>query len=471
MADAEGTYEISSKVRGYHQYQSIWNALDGEELPCRVELSNRHDLFAVAVCKLDIVVGHVPKRISSICSSFLRRGGTILCKVTGSRQYSADLPQGGLEIPCTLIFAGISRDIEKVKKLIKFVTGDGELPVSITTTESPSSSITVAESSSTAIKVAQSPCLSIKVAESPGSSIKVAQSSSTAVDVAQSPESLIKVSQSPGSLINIAQSSSIVIAVTKSPSTIVQVPSSSNEVAESSISSVPISKPASSFNVVNSPITVIDADAYITPGSESSTAIKTENTQLLGSHCKRSSSQTDRPGKRGKRVMPNDEELGRIIRGDDLTDYSINCACKILKQQFTKVKGLHLTLYQRKKHSETFLKDHIEIIHSRNDHWIVATTMMCKDEVVVYDSAFNSLDDDTLGIVHNLFCCTSVKMAACQKQEQGTNDCGLFSIANATALVNGIEPTKLRHIQGEMRMHLVQCFRQGMLTIFPCTFI
>ena len=68
MAASEGSsditesYEISSMVRGYHQYRSIWNAIDGEELPCQVELSNPHDLFAVAVCKSDIVVGHVPKK-------------------------------------------------------------------------------------------------------------------------------------------------------------------------------------------------------------------------------------------------------------------------------------------------------------------------------------------------------------------------------------------------------------------------
>ena len=77
MAASEGSshnYEISSMVRGYHQYRSIWNAIDGEELPYRVELSNPHDLFAVAVCKSEIVVGHIPKKISSICSSFLRRG-------------------------------------------------------------------------------------------------------------------------------------------------------------------------------------------------------------------------------------------------------------------------------------------------------------------------------------------------------------------------------------------------------------
>ena len=98
MAEID-TYEFDSMVHGYHQYQSIWSTVVGEELQCRIELSNPHDLFAVAICKSGIVVSHVvPKRISSICLSFLRRGGTITCKVTGPRRYSADLLQGGLEI-------------------------------------------------------------------------------------------------------------------------------------------------------------------------------------------------------------------------------------------------------------------------------------------------------------------------------------------------------------------------------------
>ena len=55
--------EFVSMVRGYHEYQSVWSAIVGEELQCRIELSNPHDLFAVAVCKLDgVVVGHVPQR-------------------------------------------------------------------------------------------------------------------------------------------------------------------------------------------------------------------------------------------------------------------------------------------------------------------------------------------------------------------------------------------------------------------------
>ena len=50
------------------------------------------------------LVGHEPRRILSSCSIFIRRSGSIKCSITGSRCYSSDLPQGGLEIPCILIF-------------------------------------------------------------------------------------------------------------------------------------------------------------------------------------------------------------------------------------------------------------------------------------------------------------------------------------------------------------------------------
>ena len=59
-------------------------------------------------------VGHVPRKISAICSIFIRRGGSILCIVKGSRRYSSDLPQGGLEIPCTLEF--VSHDKNEATK-------------------------------------------------------------------------------------------------------------------------------------------------------------------------------------------------------------------------------------------------------------------------------------------------------------------------------------------------------------------
>jgi len=73
-------------------------------LCCEREIGNLHDPKAVAVKKLVETVGHVSRRISCICSSFLGHGGSITCTITGHRQYEASLVQGGLEVPCTLKF-------------------------------------------------------------------------------------------------------------------------------------------------------------------------------------------------------------------------------------------------------------------------------------------------------------------------------------------------------------------------------
>ena len=113
------TFEVEAMVRGYHVYKEILDASIGEELLCAREPTNPCDPFAIAVVKSDQTVGHVPLKISSVCSLFLRHGGTIMCKITGRRQHSKDLAQGGLEIPCTMTFEGGSKDITKVEKLIK----------------------------------------------------------------------------------------------------------------------------------------------------------------------------------------------------------------------------------------------------------------------------------------------------------------------------------------------------------------
>ena len=115
-------YSWLKLVRGYHKYKDIWVAVVGEELSCRREPTNREDHFAVAAVKDSNIVGHVPRKISStICSLFLRQSGSIICRVTGNRQYSSDLPQGGLEVPCVLTFSCAAKDgnrLEKVKRLI-----------------------------------------------------------------------------------------------------------------------------------------------------------------------------------------------------------------------------------------------------------------------------------------------------------------------------------------------------------------
>ena len=112
-------FESQSCVRGFHVYKSIWTPFIGETLSCSRETTNLHDPFAVKVLKTDEIVGHLPKRISSTCSNFIRKGGIITYTVNGERRFSRDLTQGGLEIPCLLTFEVNDESlISKIKKML-----------------------------------------------------------------------------------------------------------------------------------------------------------------------------------------------------------------------------------------------------------------------------------------------------------------------------------------------------------------
>jgi len=90
-----------------------------KKLACEREVGNWSNTFTVAMKKDSVTVGHVPRAISPICSIFIRRGGTIKCRVTGARQYSSDLPQGGLELLSILIFyMQDPREVSKTERRI-----------------------------------------------------------------------------------------------------------------------------------------------------------------------------------------------------------------------------------------------------------------------------------------------------------------------------------------------------------------
>ena len=91
--------------------------------------------------------------------------------------------------------------------------------------------------------------------------------------------------------------------------------------------------------------------------------------------------------------------------------------------------------------------------------------------VTVYDSLYNTLDGDTTDIIYSLFQSVQahpikVKVVPSQKQEGG-RDCGLFSIANITALAFGLDPTIVTFDQAAMRRHLVWCMEKHTLIPFP----
>ena len=59
-----------------------------------------------------------PSTVEDLFIVLAQKRHYIDCVVIGSRRYSADLPQGGLEVPCKLIFNGKHEEIKKLKHLL-----------------------------------------------------------------------------------------------------------------------------------------------------------------------------------------------------------------------------------------------------------------------------------------------------------------------------------------------------------------
>jgi len=72
----------------------------------------------MSVLDLSTVVGHIPRHISTLCNVFIRHayGGSISCIITGMHQYSRDLRQGGMEVPCKYRFTGNPKELDKVER-------------------------------------------------------------------------------------------------------------------------------------------------------------------------------------------------------------------------------------------------------------------------------------------------------------------------------------------------------------------
>ena len=61
--------------------------------------------------------------------------------------------------------------------------------------------------------------------------------------------------------------------------------------------------------------------------------------------------------------------------------------------------------------------NHLQVIHSRGDHWVVASNVDCSDEVKVYDSVFQTVDETTNEVIDNLFHGAKINLVDSQKQE------------------------------------------------------
>ena len=159
-----------------------------------------------------------------------------------------------------------------------------------------------------------------------------------------------------------------------------------------------------------------------------------------------------------------------LTSGSPLNDKHINLAQTLLRKQFPKLSALQSTLLQFKALDKKFLSG-IQIVHCPNDHWVTLFKEHPSTNVIkVFDSVFDSPNTAVYTVASNLFNVgdnLSVVMVPMQKQAAYSNNCGLFSIAVATALAFECDLSKLEFVESEMRNHLKTCFEEGTMSMYP----
>lgn len=124
--------------------------------------------------------------------------------------------------------------------------------------------------------------------------------------------------------------------------------------------------------------------------------------------------------------------------GDCLNDNHINLAQEILKRQFKTLSGLQSTLWLTKLKEPLPATGTVQVLHSRGNHWIIASTVGCSaGEVVIFDSLYSSVDPATLDLLIGVH--VKVKLEKCP-QQTGSRDCGLF--ATVRLLLVAVIPVK-----------------------------
>ena len=72
-----------------------------------------------------------------------------------------------------------------------------------------------------------------------------------------------------------------------------------------------------------------------------------------------------------------------------------------------------------------------------------------------------------VNVVSNLFGPDAIPEMITVPKQAGVKDCGVYALANLTALCFKIDPAIIHFNRNVMRLHLVQCMESGACTPFP----
>ena len=170
-------------------------------------------------------------------------------------------------------------------------------------------------------------------------------------------------------------------------------------------------------------------------------------------------------------TLTQEDEAIILSPTDWLNDNIVNAA-QVLLKQLSHYSGFQNTLLGSTLQFAVERGEFVQIIHDGINHWLMISNVggSCVQQVMVYDSMHRSVGSCTKRqvavLLHTNQSHIKIQMMDIHLQSGGS-DCGLFAIANATALVYGLAPGSQLYNQAEMRRHLWRCLKEGNLIPFP----
>ena len=130
-----------------------------------------------------------------------------------------------------------------------------------------------------------------------------------------------------------------------------------------------------------------------------------------------------------------------------LTDNIVSAAQMLLLQFHPRTTGLQPPALQKVFAFHVHSGEFVQIVHVRNNHWCVVSTVGCDSGVIcVYDSLYRSLSSDLAHLIASMVYSPlsepKIVMMDVEKQSNGS-DCGVLAIAYAFDICSSLNPVWL----------------------------
>lgn len=168
------------------------------------------------------------------------------------------------------------------------------------------------------------------------------------------------------------------------------------------------------------------------------------------------------------------ENKARILQKTTwLSDSEIHAGQMLLKRDFPLVDGLGDPAIKGSLVVPA-TSDFIQIINT-DSHWVCLSTISTTPSpgtVKIFDSMYHNANSTSIEHACRMLMYPGEKVTIVNEKVQrqvGGSDCGLFSLAFATDLCHGIDPTNQKYNQGSLRQHYVSCLENSTMSPFPKT--